>query len=178
MRKSIFTFIIMSLFFCLGGCQKIEAEDEEKAEKAPSKTETEYDGWHDSITIDYDAFTFVNVEGAIQAPLGSMLVVRGYIFGSTSRTIWNTIAGPPFESKTSLVMTDTIYRAGDKPGEYDGFTEDDLLPVCLTDFDDIKRELNLVDHPEHWHRVIYIWGVKSTYLSMPGLKTILHYEFE
>ncbi|MGN1263692.1 MAG: DUF6359 domain-containing protein [Prevotella sp.] len=178
MSKNVFPFIILSLFLVIAGCQKVEVEVEQEEEQETNNDETSTTGWHDTITVDNDAFTFVNVEAAIQAPLGSMLVVRGYVLGSTSRNIYNTIAGPPFESRSSLVLADTIFRSGDNPGEYDGFTEDDLLPVCLTDYKDVQNALNLVDHPEHWHRLIYIWGIKSTYLNMPGIRNIMYYEFE
>ena len=74
-------------------------------------------------------------------------------------------------------MADRIFKAGDTPGEYDPFYEDDLFPVSLNDHNDYKKALNLVDNPGHWHRLIYIIGIKTRYMGVPGMNKILYYEF-
>ena len=36
----------------------------------------------------------------------------------------------------------------------------------------IRAELNLVDHPENLGRKVYLYGIVSTYFSLPGLKSV------
>lgn len=176
MRKTIPHILLLATALLAAGCEKPEVE-EEYGEKETSTTDYEYAGWHDSIAVDTVVAGYMTVAEAIEAPAGNPVNVKGYILGSTSRNIYNAIMAPPFESRSSLILADMIYRAGDSPDEYDPFYEDELLPVCLTDFKDTQAALNLVDHPEHWHKQIYIYGIKTTYLYRPGIKMIMKYEF-
>lgn len=167
-------FAIISMAFFATGCEKITVNEEDNNDD--NKDNEYFNGWADSIVADTTHNGFLTVAEAIEAPLDAKINVKGYILGSTSRNIYNAIMAPPFESRSSLILADKIYKAEDETGEYDTFYEDELLPVCLTDFKDIQNTLNLVDNPELWHRQIYIYGIKRTYLRMPGLGTIMKYE--
>lgn len=172
-RHTFFTFAIMLLAALAIACSTHEEEPDDKSDKSDS-----YSGWADEIVPDDPPQGYMTVAEAIEAPIGELINVRGYIIGSTSRTIYNSIMAPPFESRSSLILADRIFRPGDTPDEYDPFYEDELFPVSLNDFADYKRELNLVDNPQHWHRIIYIYGMKTKYLGMPGMNKIMKYEFE
>ena len=128
-------------------------------------------GWNDEIVPDTVFKGFLTVEEAATAEVGSLINVRGYIVGSTSRNIYNAIVRPPFESRTSLILADKRLT------EVEAFYEDDLFPVRLTDYKDTQRALNLVDNPEHWNKRVYIFGQKCSYMGMPGLEKIMKYEF-
>ena len=41
----------------------------------------------------------------------------------------------------------------------------------------IRSALNLVDHPENLGRKVWLYGVLSTYFSLPGLKSVTDYAF-
>lgn len=161
----------------MSGCEKLDAGDDEDDKTETTRENDDYEGWPDSIGVEDLADGWLTVAEAVEAPLGKAINVKGYIIGSTSRNIYNTITAPPFESSTSLILADRIFSPIDSEGNYDGFTEDDLFPVCLTDHSDTRRALNLVDHPEHWHRQIYLFGIKTTYFGLPGMREIMKYEF-
>ena len=151
------------------GCEKTHLPEDNDDMNDTGKWQGTH--WDDEVVPDTVADSFLTVEEAIMAETGSPINVRGYIVGAANRNIYNTIFAPPFESRSSLVLADRPLNIGDE------LYEDELFPVCLTDYKDTQRALNLVDHPEHWHRCIYIYGMKSSYMSMPGLKTVMKYEF-
>lgn len=172
--RTITTIVTLLSTILLTNCSKFEEEDIN--EKKPSPEDT-YSGWHDSITVEQLPGGYLTIAEAAEVPVGEFFCIRGYILGSASRSLYNSIMAPPFESRSSLILADRIFKAGDTPGEYDPFYEDDLFPVSLNDYSDTKRALNLVDNPGHWHRIIYIYGRKTRYMGVPGMDTILKYEF-
>ncbi|GEM_PF-2762201 len=172
--RTIATIIILLSAILLTNCSKYE---EENINEKESTTEDTYYGWHDSITVVELPVGYLTVAEAAEVPVGDVFCIRGYILGSASRSLYNSIMAPPFESRSSLILADRIFKAGDTPGEYDPFYEDDLFPVSLNDHNDYKKALNLVDNPGHWHRLIYIIGIKTRYMGVPGMNNILYYEF-
>lgn len=165
MKTAIYTLVLLAATLIYGG---------EKSDRNEEDSDTGNDtgtGWNDEIVPDTVFKGFLTVEEAAPAEVGSLINVRGYIVGSTSRNIYNAIVRPPFESRTSLILADKRLT------EVEAFYEDDLFPVRLTDYKDTQRALNLVDNPEHWNKRVYIFGQKCSYMGMPGLEKIMKYEF-
>lgn len=151
-----------------------DENDGDSEKKDNTEQDDDNSWWADTIIVEEpESDVFLSVEEAAEVPVGEVTGVCGYIIGSASRSIYNTITAPPFESKTSLILADRILKPDDGNGNYDAFTEDDLFPVRLTGSGSWQRELNLVDHPENWHRFVYIYGVKTTYFGLPGLENIM-----
>lgn len=104
--------------------------------------------------------------------MGEVICVRGYIVASCTRSMRNADFTEPFEGSTAIILAD-------EPADLDDFkylTDEHLFPVCLTEYKDVRAALNLVDNPQLWNRLVYISGVKSRYMSMPGLKKVLQYQ--
>lgn len=151
------------------GCEKFDPN--EFANNTNSTENDEGTEWGDEIIPEPTGTNLITVAEAIEAPLDSFIYVQGYIIGSTLRSMKNAIYKPPFESRSSLILSDVPFK------ESQGFYDDEFLPVRLTDFPDYQRALNLVDHPEHWNKRVNIYAMKCTYLGVPGLKIIEMYEF-
>ena len=83
------------------GCEKSDRNEEDSDTGNDTGT-----GWNDEIVPDTVFKGFLTVEEAATAEVGSLINVRGYIVGSTSRNIYNAIVRPPFESRTSLILAD------------------------------------------------------------------------
>lgn len=168
MKKTCLALIMILCMILLSGCEKgYTWEDEPNTDETESSGNSS--GRDDTVVTDSMAGEFLTVAEAISAEQDEMIWVRGYIIGSTSRSIKNALYEPPFESRSSLLLADT------RLAECDVLYVDELFPVCLTDYKRIQNELNLVDHPELWNRRIYIRGQKSTYMGMPGLRRIQEY---
>lgn len=121
----------------------------------------------DTAQIDY-----MTVAEAQEATVGEVICVRGYIVASCTRSMRNADFTEPFEGSTAIILAD-------EPTDLDDFkylTDEHLFPVCLTEYKDVRAALNLVDNPQLWNRLVYISGVKSRYMSMPGLKKVLQYQ--
>ena len=146
----------------LTSCEKDIASDDDKGKDKPVETII---GTEDDAPENYST-----VAEAIEAEMGSYLCVKGYIVASTQRSIKNADFEAPFEGSTAIVLAD---MKADDDTEYD---YDKVMPVCLTDCSKtIRNALNLVDNPGNWNCVVYIYGYKARYLSMPGLKNVQKY---
>lgn len=173
-RFSGFRLFVFMLALCVAACTHINDEDEEKDNK---DTTADKIGWDDDIVSVPVDNGWITVAEAAEAPVGDFVNVRGYILGTALRSMHNLSMAEPFNSRTSLILADQIFRGGDTPDEYDPFYEDYLLPVRLSDAVSLQRDLNLVDNPGNWHRLVYIYGRKTVYMGVPGIDTILQYEF-
>ncbi|WP_449538821.1 5'-nucleotidase C-terminal domain-containing protein [Ferdinandcohnia sp. Marseille-Q9671] len=108
--------------------------------------------------------SFITVAEAIANNTGKA-TVQGYIVGAAiSGTNYDQVA--PFDIATNLGLADD-------PNESDPAK---ILPVQLPNTD-IRKELNLVDHPENFQKKVAISGSLEKYFSVPGLKSASSYEF-
>ncbi len=165
MRKTI-TAIATLCLALLCGCEKAVFEESTSTEGTP-ETDNKYTINEDTAQIDY-----LSVAEAQAAEIGQVICVKGYIVASCTRSMANADFMAPFDGSTAIILADI-------PVDLDDFifVNDDLLfPVCLTDYKDIRAALNLTDNPSLWNRQIFITGVKSSYMRLPGLKKILRYQ--
>ena len=170
MKKHLLSLLILLTLGLYTGCQKTitGAEEPEEEETAGSDSNDNPDTREIEFVTPEDSGRVLTVVEAVQAELGEIITVRGYIVGATSRTMNNAKYMPPFEGRSALILADL------PPEEFmNSFVPDEELPVCLTDFKQYQDDYNLVDHPEYWGKRVTVIGVKSTYLSVPGLKNLL-----
>ena len=107
-----------------------------------------------------------------EATIGEVLCVKGYIVASCTRSMKNADFMEPFDGSPAIILADEPVDL-----EYFQFESDEhLFPVCLTDYKDVRAALNLEDNPSLWNKQIFIMGVKSRYMSCPGLKKVLQYQ--
>ncbi len=106
----------------------------------------------------------ITVSEAIANNTGTA-TVEGYIVGVTNSGPSYTHNGP-FTVATNLAIADS-------PDETDASK---ILPVQLPK-NDIRTELNLVDHPENLGKKVQITGSLEAYFGAPGLKSPSSYTF-
>lgn len=150
----------------LAGCEKYVVEGETDSAESTGQTAK------DVINEDPSQIVYLTVAEAQEVELGEVICVRGYVVASCTRSMGNADFMEPFEGSTAIILAD-------EPVDLDDFqyaTDDNLFPVCLTDYKEIRAALNLTDNPRLWNRRIYITGVKSTYMRCPGLKKVLRYQ--
>ncbi|WP_141201674.1 DUF6359 domain-containing protein [Paludifilum halophilum] len=109
----------------------------------------------------------VSVEEAI-ADNSGQATVEGYIVGTSSST--SALGEGRFESPFS-VRTNLLLADDPKEREMDR-----LLPVQLPNHD-VRKHLNLDDHPEHLGKKVRVSGELSPYFAVPGLRSASSYEW-
>lgn len=165
MGKTITTIAALCLVL-LCGCEKAVFE-ESAATDGKTATEGKNIINEDTAQIDY-----LTVAEAQAANIGEVICVKGYIVASCTRSMANADFMEPFDGSTAIILADTPVDLDD----FIFFNDDLLFPVCLTDYKDVRAALNLTDNPSLWNRQIFITGVKSSYMRLPGLKKILRYQ--
>lgn len=157
---------ILVLLFCsllFVGCEKDFTEDDNGKDNKENPASPD-DGGSDDDTTWEDALSVAEAQSVEE---GTVVCVKAYIVASTTRSLKNAEFKAPFTYSSAIVIAD-------KPAE--SLTGDDaLMPVCLTDRKKARADLNLVDHPENWNRLIYIIGTREKYMSVPGLKKVSGY---
>lgn len=120
-----------------------------------------------SVAFAEEGSSVIRVEEAIANNHGSH-VVEGYIVGTSSQTSYlgSGHFQSPFSVETNLLLADD-------PRERDISR---LLPVQLPQ-GDLRKELNLKDHPENLGKKIQIKGDLVSYFSVPGLKNPSAYQW-
>ena len=158
--------LFLPMLLALAGCEKYAFEEGGTAD-GTQQTGGAYAISEDTAQIDY-----LTVAQAQRADIGQAICVRGYIVASTTRSMKNADFMEPFEGSTAIILAD-------EPVDLEYFqyyTDEHLFPVCLTDYKDVRAALNLEDNPSLWNKQIFIMGVKSRYMSCPGLKKVLQYQ--
>ena len=91
---------------------------------------------------------------------GDTAWVWGYIVGGDLTTS-SIKFEPPFEKSSNLALAASASER----------ERANCFSVELSKTS-IRSTLNLVDHPENLGRKVYLYGVVSTYFSLPGLKSV------
>lgn len=150
----------------LCGCEKavfVTSDTTDESQQSTGK---------DIINKDTTEINYLTVAEAQEATIGEVICVKGYIVASCTRSMKNADFMEPFEGSTAIILADEPVDL-----EYFQFESDEhLFPVCLTDYKDVRAALNLEDNPSLWNKQIFITGVKSRYMSCPGLKKVLQYQ--
>ena len=106
-----------------------------------------------------------------QANQGKMGVwVEGFIVGYFSSTSMNSFS-------TDFSVIEEVSRSNFALATNQGETDiAHIMPVQLGS-SNIRNELNLRDHPDHFNKKVKIRGDLDSYFSAPGLRDIKQYEF-
>lgn len=109
---------------------------------------------------------YITVEAALEREYGEKVCVGGYIVASCSISIKNIDYTYPFEGSTAIVLADDTVSA-------DGTLPTAIMPVCLTDWTDLRKELNLVDNPNLHNKRAILTGTITKYMYKKGLKGVM-----
>lgn len=158
--------LLLPMLLALAGCEKYAFE-----EGAPADG-TQQTGGAYAISEDTAQIDYLTVAQAQRADIGQTICVRGYIVASTTRSMKNADFLEPFEGSTAIVLADEPVDFGNFQYE----TDEILFPVCLTDYKDVRAALNLEDNPHLWNKLVFVYGVKASYMSLPGMKKVMRYQ--
>lgn len=149
MRYILQIFVIFTTINFLYGCQpqNFNVEDENE------------------IIIQHTDSSFVTVAEALQLR-DTIVTVKGYIAGCIEgNSISKANFNPPFNKESNLIITDTKEET----------TPENCLPIQLTANSANRKALNLVSHPENYHKMILLRGKLEKYFSRSGIKKITAY---
>jgi hypothetical protein len=104
----------------------------------------------------------VSVYDFVNADWEGKIAVIGYIIGDCTQKAGMAELEPPFSYPQAILMADS-------PTEKD---MDRVMSVQLTSGTNIRRDLNLVDHPELLGRQVIVIGNKEHYIGFWGIKGI------
>lgn len=158
--------LLIVIFF---GCEKVTIED---VKDSSGQQNNGQQTTGSTTNADLTGEDWLTVAEAQEADIDEVICVRGYIVASCVRSMKNADFLEPFEGSTAIILAE-------EPVDIDYFqyeTDDDLFPVCLTDYKDKRAALNLEDNPELWNRRVLILGTKARYMSVPGMKKVLAYQ--
>lgn len=93
--------------------------------------------------------------------------IVGYIVGTTKSSIKNVIFSTSTSVRSNVILADNINENNSK----------NCFPVMLSTKGTFRNDLNLVDHPENWHRSIMLYGSLSTYFNVAGVRDIFQYSW-
>lgn len=117
--------------------------------------------WQDGDTVNVATFKSRDFDEAVW--------VKGYIVGCATTTGgYKYSFTQPFESMTSILIADSKKEDNKK----------NVVAIQLKSGSDIRADLNLVENPENYRRAVAVYGYKTTYLRIDGMKEILDYELK
>lgn len=192
LTKCRILLITLAAAFLAGSCEKPVFDDEDTAKKenkkdtaskgdkdknkdksdnggwANDEKDDENDGewsnggeWQDGDTVNVATFKARDFDEAIW--------VKGYIVGCASTTGgYKYCFAQPFESMTSILIADNK-KENDKKN---------VVAIQLKSGSDIRADLNLAENPGNYRRTVAVYGYKTTYLRIDGMKEILDYELK
>lgn len=162
-RNLLVLYLLLIVIFA--GCEKVTIEDVRDG-SAPQESSGQ------TPEAELDGFEWLTITEAQEAELDQTVCVRGYIVASCTRSMNNADFAEPFEGSTAIVLAE-------EPVDLEDFryeTDDELFPVCLTDYKAVRAALNLEDNPSLWNRRILILGTKARYMGLPGIKKVAAYQ--
>ncbi len=161
--------ILLGICLCMGSCEKPSfPEEDDKVsgggtiEKPSEPNDGEDENTFSCLTVAqaWDWCYSLSSDTAVWV----MGYIVGYIPGSSVKQIQ---FGIPSDVETNIVLAD-------RPDETDYMN---CLPVRLEKGKAIREELNLVAHPENFHRRIAVAGLVEEYFRIPGIRKPLAYEW-
>lgn len=139
--------------FLLAACQRIEMPTKDAGTSKGDMQHLEGD------TLTVAAFR--------QAEEGTSVFLKGYVVGYIDDTsISNATFGIPKEkNNTNMLLADEIE-------ETEPYA---CVPVAIST--DLRTELGLFSHPEHYRMPILVYGKVETYFRVNGIKNIVGYQW-
>ncbi len=142
------------------GCSKeyvyITPEDDSDKEQTDSA-----DSGQNGDTIQ----DYITVEAALEKEYGETVCVGGYIVASCTVSIKNIDYTYPFKGSTAIILADDTVGT-------DSILPTAIMPVCLTDWTDLRKVINLEDNPTLHNKRAILTGTITKYMYRKGLKGV------
>ena len=142
------------------GAEDSDDDDSQGGDEGEGSEGTGDNGGSQGSVDDVDEGDMLTVEQFMTQTLTGQTWVVGYVVGACSKTINNADFEPPFEYPQAILLAD-------HPGETN---KEKVITIGLPSGYKVRRELNLVDHPENYGKRVAIYGEQTTYLKVIGIK--------
>lgn len=174
--SSLYLLLLISTALLLS-CEKpnYESENTNTENKATngdstegSKGNTDNGGWNNDSDEKYDWQNgdTVNVKKFYIIETGTEIWIKGYIVGcATGSSGYKYQLSAPFEYNTAILVADSKWETNYA----------NCAAIQLKSGSKIRKDLNLVDNPG-LHRIkVAVYGKKTAYLKLAGMKEITEY---
>ena len=149
--------------------EKTETEDKSTdGDSADNNDNNDHGGWNNDSNNDKDwqDGDTVNVKKFKALEADTETWVKGYIVGcATGSSGYKYQLAAPFEYNTAILIADSKWETN--------YTN--CAAIQLKSGSKIRKELNLVDNPGLQRRTIAVYGKKTSYLKIYGMKEIADY---
>lgn len=142
------------------GAEDSDDDDSQGGDEGEGSEGTGDNGGSQGSVDDVDEGDMLTVEQFMTQTLTGQTWVVGYVVGACSKTINNADFEPPFEYPQAILLAD-------HPGETN---KEKVITIGLPSGYKVRKELNLVDHPENYGKRVAIYGEQTTYLKVIGIK--------
>lgn len=115
----------------------------------------------------YETGDIVSVSEFIKKDITCEIWLVGRIVGDCTRSTKYAEFKEPFTHSQAILLADD-------PNETN---MEKIVSVCLTTNKNMRKELNLVDHPHNKGQYVAVFGFKENYLGLYGIKKPCGYEF-
>lgn len=188
--KRIFYLLMILVAFLVMACEKSEFYDEEpeKQTETPSGgsgsanvNDTTKTNDKDSVGLDDENEPYeetditdgnetheintgdtVSVHDFIHAKRMPGVYVVGYIVGDCTQSYTKAELTPPFTMPQAILLAD----------KKDETSMDEIISIQLPSKSNARNDLNLVDHPENYHKRLMLYGNRTIYLGITGIKQL------
>lgn len=158
--KHIFAGCLLLSIVFLSACEKSLVNDDGNGSNGNNSTS--------SVLSDDTKTNALPISQAQEAEAGTQIWVKGYLTGSTERSMSNACYAPEFKGTSAVVLGKQVIDA-----EHYMYLSSDVFPICLTDASKgIRESYNLVSNPDKWKSFVYVRGTRTTYLGLPGLNKV------
>ena len=145
--------IFLPTILCASSCT--EQNFDEDNPSTPTET-------YQNITLD-TALTISQTRRVMEQKGSCLIAVKGYIVGCINGTSLSQFQNTgPFLKESNIVIADSPIVKDISQ----------LTPIKLVNQSSSRKELNLVDHPGHQYRMLYVYGKMETYFKTTGITNI------
>lgn len=171
-RPHLCTLALFLLLLCAGltACEKLELPTDKEKEETDKGGDKDTGKDNGGGTVDPGAILRVSELKSDDVPVGEEVWVKGYIVGYVpkNKTMSGTVFSAEGAVETNLVLADSP----------DETAHAACAPMQLKANSEVRLDLNLADYPDNLGRLVYLYGIKTTYYKSIGLKPVIDYNWE
>lgn len=155
-----------------GASDNSDSDGEEDWEDSDNDSDTPYvdpdvtDG-NDNSDSEYSKGDILTVSQFINAKEGlPQVYVEGYIVAACANNKKNADFDPPFNMSSAILLADSK----------DERDVEKTVSISLKSGSNIRKALNLEENPKMLHKKVKVFGLRTTYLGLKGIKDVGSWE--
>lgn len=145
--------------------EEMEWDDSDYDGDTPYEDPNVTDG-NDQNTGGYKTGDELTVKEFIEAEKLPQVYVVGYIVAACAQNKKNADFDPPFKWSSAILLADSK----------DERDVEKTVSISLKSGSNIRKALNLDDNPDKYLRKVKVFGIRTTYLGLTGIKEVSAWE--